>query len=610
MVGQARKTRRRVAWAGTAVVLGGGINLLQQNVGGAHLRAGVLALITGIIVVVTTLVSALQERRTHSDAIEKLEEALDAMLACWPPRSASQITAYDVGVHPDLADVGAAPPYVARDRDSEVEAALRETGIAVVFGPAAAGKSRSAFEAVKRVAPDAAMIIPASGEGLGKVMLQARSLPLLEQPTVLWLDGLERFSETLDTDRIEALVHPRPHRGWMRRIRRTPVEPHRMTVVATLRSDDLDRLLGDGADASHETRRFLAHARGIRLDDRLSDDERSRFEETHGRQPAGPTVAEAFPRRWSEGWEKATSHEPAREEGGYRLPVWPVVLGGALAVLGVLLVRQVDDGGWTDPPPLKTQVRELADSVRSCQRLDAYPKDGRGLGERDVLVAIVHGAGCNMSDEVRFYRQKSKRLKQISALAPADPAQVQSFSCIGESKEDPCHVLLAGRSSVIVGAFMDENTRKELPLVVSFGGDEELGLSALSPPGNRQQVTVRLRVGTSAPGGAGCEQSQGCLRGRPAATTGILAAAADRPPILLAGYASGGIAAEVPKALKVRAWRLKVPPEGAPEAQRSRDCLVLIDGTPAALRRRVGPGEDPRSVLFASATPKGSQIMC
>ena len=599
-----------MAWAGTAVVLGGGINLLQQNVGGADLRAGVLALITGIIVVVTTLVSVLQERRARSDAIEELEESLDAMLACWPPRSASQITAYDVGVYPDLADMGTVPAYVARDRDSEVDHALREAGIAVVFGPPTTGKSRTAFEAVRRVAPDAAMIIPASAEGLGKVMLQARSLPLLEQPTVLWLDGLERFSETLDTDRIEALVHPQPHRGWMRRIRRKPVEPHRMMVIATVRSDDLDRLLGDGAEGGHELRRFLAHARGIRLDDRLSDDERGRFEEAHGRPPAGPTVAEAFPRRWSDGWEKAASRGPVREAGGYRVPVWPVVLSGALAVLGVLLVRQVDDGGWTVPPPLKTQVRELADSVRSCEQLDAYPKDGRGLGERDVLVAIVHGAGCKTSDEVRFYRQRSKRLKQISALAPADPAQMQSFSCIGESKDDPCHVRLAGRSSVIAGAFMDPDTRNELPLVVSFGDDSKLELSALSPPGDQQKVTVRLRVGGSAPAGAGCEQSQGCLRGRPAVATGILAPTADRPPILLAGYPAGGIAAEVPKALKVRAWRMEAPPEGAPVVQRGRDCLVLMDGTPASMKRRVGPGEDPRSVLFTSATPKGSQIMC
>jgi hypothetical protein len=607
-----------VAWAGTAVVLGGGINLLQHGLGAVHLRAGVLALITALIIVLTTLVSVLQERRTRRDAFQELEESLDGMLACWPPRSAARITPYDVGVHPDLADVGDSPPYVERDRDAELDSALRETGIAVVFGPPGAGKSRSAFEAVRRVAPDAAMIIPTSAEGLGNVMQQARALPLLEQPTVLWLDGLERFSETLDVDPIDALVHPEPRRGSMRRLLRKPVESPRTTVVATIRSDDLERLLAGDGDESHEMRRFLAHARGIPLDDKLSGDERRQFEETYGHEPAGPTLAEAFPRRWSDGWQKAAPRQPARDKGGIGVPVWPAVLAAALAGLVVWLVSDVNDGGWTEPPPLKTQISQLADAVRKCQHLSAYPKDGKGLGDRGVLVAIVDGRECPMSDEVRFYRQKSKRLEQISALVPDAQGPTHTFSCIGESKIDPCHVRLAGRLSVIVGAFRDTDKFQELPLVVSFGGDKGLQLSPLAPPARPppglpplpdRNMTVRLGVGNTAPVAAACQQSHGCLRGRPAAATAVLAPTDTHPAILLAGYVARGTA-EAPVALAVRAWRITVPPDGVPKAQRRRDCVVLIDGTPASLRPGITSPAAARGALLTSAKPKGSQLMC
>jgi hypothetical protein len=605
MAAQPARTRRRLAWAGTAVVLGGGINLLQHGLGAVHLRAPVLTLITGLIIVVTTLVSVLQERHNRRESLEELEESLDAMLTCWPPRSASRLTAYDVGVHPGLADVGDSPPYVERDPDPEIDAALRETGVAVIFGPAECGKSRSAFEAVRRVAPDAAMVIPTNADGLGKLMEQARTLPLFEEPAVLWLDGLERFAEKLDVDPIDALVHREPRPRWMR----PAAEPERVIVVATIRSDELERLLGDTADASHELRRFLAHARGIALTGKLSGNERRRFVEKYGDEPQGHSVAEAFPRRWREGWEKAAPREPLREPRGFTVPAWPAVLAVTFGVLVGLLVRDVNAGGWTEPPDLKTQVHQLADKVRPCQRLEAYPKDVNGLGD-GVLVAVVHGGDCPMSDEVRLYRQKSKRLKQISALVPADASPRQTFSCIGQGKADPCHVRLVGRSSVIAGAFMNPDTAEEVPFVVSFAGDEGLRLSPLSPPIGRAVARLRLRVGNVAPPAQRCQASNGCLRAHPATATALLAPGGSHPAALLAGYVAGG-PREAPTLLNVRAWRINVPADGVPKVQRRRDCLVITGGTfPSPLVVRTKPSVGLRTTLFAAVTPKGSQLMC
>jgi hypothetical protein len=170
---------------------------------------------------------------------------------------------------------------------------------------------------------------------------------------------------------------------------------------------------------------------------------------------------------------------------------------------------------------------------------------------------------------------------------------------------------------------MDTDTSQEVALVVSFGGDEGLRLSALSPPAapprtiptavqavDKPNVTLRLRVGGTSPAGAGCDPNQGCLLGRPAAAIGVLPASSRHPAILLAGYVASGTT-EAPEVLSVRAWRINMPPAGAPRAQRGRDCLVLTDGTPVALEPRMKPQADPRKALFRSADPGGrSRLMC
>jgi hypothetical protein len=306
---------------------------------------------------------------------------------------------------------------------------------------------------------------------------------------------------------------------------------------------------------------------------------------------------------------------------GISIPAGALLLGGALALLVALLVSEVRDGGWTKPPSLKAQVRQLSGTVRECQRFVPFPKDGKGLAEGGVLVAIVRGGDCLMSDELRFYRYENERLKQISSLAPAGETPRRTFSCIGESKTDPCHVRLAGSSRVIAGAFRDTESSQEVALAVRFDG-QGLHLSSLSPPAGpphnvnqamrgaaSHEVNLQLRVGGSAPTAGGCEPRHGCLRARPAATTGVLEPAGVRPAVLLAGYAAHGTIG-APDALQIQAWRIRVPPGKPPRPQRNRDCLVLVEGAPQPLAPPLKPTTTLRAVLFASAHPKQSQMMC
>jgi len=108
-----------------------------------------------------------------------------------------------LGVHPavpvdqpgfrELGQASAVPTYVPRDVDDTLDAALGRatTGRAfvLVVGDSAAGKTRVAYEAMRRTVPDWRLIVPGSRESLAALLNV--DMPLHD--TVVWLDDLERF---------------------------------------------------------------------------------------------------------------------------------------------------------------------------------------------------------------------------------------------------------------------------------------------------------------------------------------------------------------------------------------------------------------------------------
>lgn len=99
-----------------------------------------------------------------------------------------------LGVHPaeELPNAGAyrkVPPYVVRDRDEEVDHALRDGGLVVIAGESTAGKSRALYEALQRTLPSYAFIGPVSRESIPAVSQLLAS----GRQCVVWLDDLERF---------------------------------------------------------------------------------------------------------------------------------------------------------------------------------------------------------------------------------------------------------------------------------------------------------------------------------------------------------------------------------------------------------------------------------
>ncbi|MFF4270813.1 hypothetical protein [Streptomyces sp. NPDC001536] len=110
----------------------------------------------------------------------------------WP--TAKDVEPLAHGVRPTRRGQGLPPlpPYVRRDADGAVRAALEQAGadggLVVVLGEPFGGKTRTALEAAAEVLPDARVFAPARGEDL-------RALPAVLRgrldPVVLWLDDLD-----------------------------------------------------------------------------------------------------------------------------------------------------------------------------------------------------------------------------------------------------------------------------------------------------------------------------------------------------------------------------------------------------------------------------------
>jgi hypothetical protein len=79
------------------------------------------------------------------------------------------------------------PRYVPRDRDEDLEWAIASGGLVLLHGRAAAGKSRAAAEAIRRLRPGHGLLVPVDGPSLREIA--ERGL----EDTVIWLDDLERF---------------------------------------------------------------------------------------------------------------------------------------------------------------------------------------------------------------------------------------------------------------------------------------------------------------------------------------------------------------------------------------------------------------------------------
>jgi tetratricopeptide (TPR) repeat protein len=100
---------------------------------------------------------------------------------------------------PDLTE--SVPTYIPRDIDVELDAAISRGGLVLVVGDSASGKTRAAYEAMRRLHRNMSVLVPHSPESLRELASDGVELA----DTVLWLDDFERY---LRPDGIDvALLH-------------------------------------------------------------------------------------------------------------------------------------------------------------------------------------------------------------------------------------------------------------------------------------------------------------------------------------------------------------------------------------------------------------------
>jgi hypothetical protein len=193
----------------------------------------------------------------------------------------------DLGVHrpTQVADLPQLPPYISRTADADLDRAMAGGGLVVVEGNSAAGKTRTAWEAVRRNAPSCgwrSVLVPKDGVALRLLVESGKPL----KHVVVWLDDLERYltPEGLDTGLVTTLC---------------PAGRTDVLLLATLRSEARRLIGGDDRypQLARSAQHLLATARTIRLARDLDQGERLAAR----RHQADPRIASALADRTGAG---------------------------------------------------------------------------------------------------------------------------------------------------------------------------------------------------------------------------------------------------------------------------------------------------------------------
>jgi energy-coupling factor transporter ATP-binding protein EcfA2 len=160
------------------------------------------ATLAGLAAAVTVLVPELRALGARADRRDQLLARLEV-----PGRGQALPRVRDASV--DQWRVHAARtlvPYIPRDAETAVDAALSARRPILLVGHSMAGKTRLAAERLNHLMPDAQLLAPRPGPALRDLVVDAR---LDMTGVVVWLDDLERFlrgDSALDVGLLEQMV--------------------------------------------------------------------------------------------------------------------------------------------------------------------------------------------------------------------------------------------------------------------------------------------------------------------------------------------------------------------------------------------------------------------
>jgi TolA-binding protein len=224
------------------------------------------------------------------------------------------------------------PPYIRRDIDECLDDALVRHRFLVLVGHSKAGKSRSAFEAMRRLFPTSTLVVPLSSTRSLAELIRDPPFDVDAPLAVLWLDDLDRYlGDATGVDHALLNEAGHAHRRWV--------------LLGTISRRSRDRLADLSGAIGSAARALLEQATQVELPSRLSADE---LDEAQRRYPG-----EAFGRGGRSIGEQAVLAD--KLERRYQL-------GPAAAPLGWALVRAAIDWRRTGMirPIQPADLRELA----------------------------------------------------------------------------------------------------------------------------------------------------------------------------------------------------------------------------------------------------------
>jgi cellulose synthase operon protein C len=179
--------------------------------------------------------------------------------------------------------IGKRAKYVRRDVDRELQAALHTSPFTLVVGASKAGKSRTAFEAALHVLPNVNFVDPDRTEhSVLERLTDEFDPPVIggSEPTLVWLDDLHEFfgPAGLDSNILDR---------WA--ASKTPVR-----VLATIRSEERDRLRDAKQEFGSIRRQVLERAHSIFLDSLLSARELSEASQAYPDEDLSGGIGEAL----------------------------------------------------------------------------------------------------------------------------------------------------------------------------------------------------------------------------------------------------------------------------------------------------------------------------
>jgi NB-ARC domain len=193
------------------------------------------------------LVTGIRQVRSQTSSRDGL---LSRHLRLWSKRSGVPAVSdindpVALGVKPATAEPGIQatwlPPYIPREADERLDEMLAFSRFVLIVGDSAAGKSRTAFEAMRRRFCNRAIVIPARADSLGTLL----NAGLEFHNAVVWLDDLDSYlgTETFTLVDLERLVG---------------TEKQAVTVLATIRKAAYDRFDQDAAISERKLLRTAA----------------------------------------------------------------------------------------------------------------------------------------------------------------------------------------------------------------------------------------------------------------------------------------------------------------------------------------------------------------